>query len=109
MTHIHLSMNDLNQIVISEMNRGKTRDDMVAYLRERGWPESAARKFIANATGQHTYKVQSAQDAAREAEQEDPFVIGDEKQNLHFALLAAVIGLTLLAVSAASALMNLGR
>lgn len=109
MTHVHLSMQELNQIVISEMGRGKSRDDMVAYLRERGWPEDAARKFISNATSQHTYKAKSAQEAAREAKQEDPFVMDDEKHNRQFALLAAAIGLGLIAMSVAGALVNLGR
>lgn len=107
MKQIHLSMQDLNQIIISEMSRGKSREEMVTYLVERGWPEDAARRFISNVKSQHTYRVQSAQDAAREAEQDDPFVIDDEKQKLHFAMLAAAIGLTLIAVSAAGALSNL--
>jgi hypothetical protein len=109
MQHIHLSMQDLNQIVIAEMNRGKTCDDMIAYLRERGWPENSARKFIANATDQHANHVQSAQDAAREAEQDDPFTIDDRQQHFHYALFVAAIGLTLIAVSMAGGLMNLIR
>jgi hypothetical protein len=109
MKHIHLSMQDLNHIVITEMSRGKTRDDMVVYLRERGWPENAARKFISNVTSQQTYKDYSAQEAAREAEQDDPFVIDDEKQNMQFAWLAAAIGLSLIAMSTLSSLIQLGR
>lgn len=109
MAHIHLSVQDLNQIVISEISRGKSRDDMVAYLRDRGWPEDTARKFISNATSQHHHKIKSAQDATREAEQEDPFVIDDEKQNEQFAWLAAAIGLWMIAMSVVGALVSLGR
>jgi hypothetical protein len=54
MKHIHLSMRDLHQIIVTEKQRGKTPDDMVSFLRQRGWPEVTARKFIANALFQDT-------------------------------------------------------
>jgi len=109
MKHIHLSMKDLNYIVISEISRGKTREDLVAYLGERGWPEDAARRFISNATSQKIYKEYAAKEAARESEQDDPFVVGDEKQNQQFAWLVAAIGLTMIAMSVISTLVNTGH
>lgn len=109
MKHIHLSLQDLNRIVITETSRGKSRDELVAYLRERGWPEDAARKFVSNAIGQQTYKEYTAKEAAREAEQDDPFVIDDEKQNTQLAWVVAAIGLSLIAISTLSTLIQIGR
>jgi hypothetical protein len=109
MQHIHLSIRDLNHIVIAEINRGKSCDDMVAFLRERGWPESTARKFISNAIDQKTYKEHEAQQAAREAEQDDPFVIDDEKRNMQYAWVVAAIGLSMIALSVVNSLINIVR
>jgi hypothetical protein len=109
MKHIHLSMQDLNHIVITEISRGKSRQDMVTYLRERGWPEDAAHRFISNAIGQKTYKELSAQEAAQEAEQDDPFVIDDEKQKLQYAWVVAAIGLSMIALSVVSNVISIVR
>jgi hypothetical protein len=78
-------------------------------LRERGWPEDAARRFISNATSQKTYKEYAAKEAAREAEQDDPFVIDDEKRNQQYAWLVAAIALTMIAMSVIGTLVNIGR
>jgi hypothetical protein len=109
MKHTHLSMQDLNLIVITEMSRGKTRDDLVACLRERGWPENVARRFIANATSQKNYKDGVDKEAKRKAEQDDPFVIDDVKQNQQFAWLVAAIGLTMIAMRIIGTLVNIGH
>jgi hypothetical protein len=109
MQQIHLSIQDLNHIVITEIGRGKSREDMVTYLRDRGWPEDNARKFISNALGQKTYQEYTAQEAAREAEQDDPFIIDDEKQKMQYAWVVAAIGLTMIALSAVNTLINIGR
>jgi hypothetical protein len=45
----HFSMSDLNTIVVEELRRGKTQDDMIAYLQKRGWPLTAAEHFVRNA------------------------------------------------------------
>ena len=109
MKHTHLSMRDINQIVITEICRGKTRDDLVACLRERGWPENAALRFISNATSQKNYKDGVDKEATREAERNDPFVIDDVKQSQQFAWLVAAIGLTMIAMSIIGTLINIGH
>lgn len=48
MEQSNLSMRDLNQIIVTESQRGKSLDDLVAYLRQRGWPEVTARQFVIN-------------------------------------------------------------
>ena len=91
MKHIHLSMQDLSQIVITEMSRGKSREDMVAYLRERGWPEEAARKFVANVSRQNLIRDPPMN-------RETPFADNDDRQIIQVLLLAAVIGLAMIAM-----------
>ncbi len=56
MKPIHLSMRDLNQIIAAELHRGKNTDELIAYLRQRGWPEVSARHFIQNALAKENAK-----------------------------------------------------
>ncbi len=71
MKHIHLSMRDLTQIIVAESDRGKNTHEIVAYLRQRGWPESSARAFVSNilSTG-HSHRVDYPDQP--KAESEDP-------------------------------------
>ena len=41
-------MRDFSQIITSESHRGKNTDELVHFLRERGWPEPSAKQFIRN-------------------------------------------------------------
>jgi hypothetical protein len=43
------SMSDLNHIIVEELRRGKTQDDLIAYLQKRGWPLTTAEHFVRNA------------------------------------------------------------
>jgi hypothetical protein len=45
----HFSMSDLNRIIVAELRRGKSQDDLIAYLQKRGWPLTAAEHFVRNA------------------------------------------------------------
>ena len=42
----HFSMSDLTRIITEELRRGKTQDDMIAYLQARGWPHITAEQFV---------------------------------------------------------------
>ncbi len=46
MTHVQLSLHDLSQLVVMQAQRGKSRDEIVKELMERGWPEVSARQFV---------------------------------------------------------------
>ena len=46
MTHVQLSLHDLSQLVVMQAQRGKSRDEIVRELMERGWPEVSARRFV---------------------------------------------------------------
>jgi hypothetical protein len=48
-TSFQFSMSDLNHIIVEELRRGKTQDDLIAYLQKRGWPLTAAEHFVRNA------------------------------------------------------------
>ena len=45
----HFSMSDLTRIITEELRRGKTQDDMIAYLQARGWPHITAEQFVKKA------------------------------------------------------------
>jgi len=72
--HAQLSLRDLNQIIIYETLCGKTRDDLVGYLRERGWPEQSARAFIHNTLSREQTKVSFKDDAKADARKTGQYV-----------------------------------
>jgi hypothetical protein len=45
----NFSMSDLNHIIVEELRRGKTQDDLIGYLQKRGWPRTTAEHFVRNA------------------------------------------------------------
>jgi hypothetical protein len=46
MPPIQLSLRDLSQLVIRQTQGGRTRDEIVKVLVERGWPETSAVRFV---------------------------------------------------------------
>jgi hypothetical protein len=85
---INLTMRELSLIIISQMHAGKSRQEMVAYLRQRGWPDASAQRFIANVLSQ------SAPMAHTDADTD-----GDEPLSALALWLCTVIGLALIGFS----------
>jgi hypothetical protein len=54
-----LSLRELSLIIINQMHAGKSQQEMVAYLRQRGWPDVSAQHFIANVLAQNTAVAQA--------------------------------------------------
>ena len=48
------SLTDLCRIIVENNRSGKTQADSVNMLRARGWPESAAQRFVHQTTQAHT-------------------------------------------------------
>jgi hypothetical protein len=44
--HIQLSLHDLSQLVMVQAERGKSREEIVQLLVERGWPKVSAVRFV---------------------------------------------------------------
>lgn len=91
MKHIHLSMRELSQIVVAESHRGKKTDELVKYLRGRGWPEQSARKFIENTLAKERAERLARQEAERADDQSSPMApaeMDNENQPLIWAMVA---------------------
>lgn len=86
----NLTLRELSLIIVSQMHAGKSRQDMAAYLRQRGWPDASAQHFIANVLAQHT--------AAAHLDVEEPPPTRDSHNSNPAALLwlIALIGLALI-------------
>ncbi len=46
MTNVKLSLHDLSQLVVMQAQRGKSRDEIIRVLVERGWPAVSAERFV---------------------------------------------------------------
>ena len=46
MTQVHMSLRDLSQLVVLQIQRGKSRDEVAQVLVARGWPEVSAVRFV---------------------------------------------------------------
>jgi hypothetical protein len=46
MTQAQLSLRDLSQLVVLQIQKGKSRDEVVLVLVARGWPEVSAARFV---------------------------------------------------------------
>lgn len=94
MKQSNLSMRDLNQIIVTESQRGKSLDDLVAFLRQRGWPEVTARQFVINTLEQRGPGRRA--EPAPEAPASGP--AGAQSNSLTWMLLMMVLVLILLAL-----------
>ena len=53
MTHVHLSLHDLSQLVVMQAQNGRNRNEIVRTLIERGWPEKSAARFVDMTLSEH--------------------------------------------------------
>jgi hypothetical protein len=53
MPPIQLSLHDLSQLVVMQSQSGRTREEIVHILVERGWPESSATRFVITTLAEH--------------------------------------------------------
>ncbi len=61
MSHIHLSLHDLSQLVVMQAQRGKSRDEIVRVLVARGWPELSAVRFVNTTLAEQASRAAEAQ------------------------------------------------
>ena len=53
MTHVNLSLHELSELVVLQTQRGKSRDEIVKVLVERGWPQVSAERFVDMTLSEH--------------------------------------------------------
>lgn len=90
-----LSLRELSLIIINQMQAGKSQQEMVAYLRQRGWPDASAQHFIANVLAQNTAVAQV--DVQRNEPEPDEEYPGDN--SALFLWLIVLSGLALIGLS----------
>jgi hypothetical protein len=94
-----LSLRELSLIIINQMQAGKSQQEMVAYLRQRGWPDASAQHFIANVLAQNTAVAQADVHSSGPEQAESP-----SHDPALLLWLIALIGLTLTGLSLISRL-----
>jgi hypothetical protein len=92
MKHFHLSMRDLSQIVINEIRSGKSKEEAIRFLKQRGWPEASARQFVMN--------VLAEEAASRAASQQaDAMQESEERTDVRLLWIIALIGIVLVGLN----------
>jgi hypothetical protein len=95
-----LSLQELSLIIINQMQVGKSQQEMVAYLRQRGWPDASAQHFIANVLAQNTAVAQ----ADVHANDLEPAEESPDHSSVALLWMIALIGLALTGLSLISRL-----
>lgn len=95
MTHVHLSLHELSELVILQTQRGKSRDEIVKVLVGRGWPELSAERFVDMTLSEHHELAARAEPPGSDQGHTDQ--TSPEDQQLGSILLVAVL-LTLMVI-----------
>jgi hypothetical protein len=95
----HFSMSDLNRIIVTELRRGKSQDDLIAYLQKRGWPLTAAEHFVRNAA--FSEAVADQKYAEQQAERQ-PTYATSKNWRIAIAWMLALMGLAVMLVDLVS-------
>ncbi|MCL5275259.1 MAG: hypothetical protein M1434_11040 [Chloroflexi bacterium] len=95
MTHVHLSLHELSELVILQTQRGKSRDEIVKVLVARGWPQMSAERFVDMTLAEH--HELAAQAPAPESGQQPADQASHEDQQMGVMLLVVVL-LTLMVI-----------
>jgi hypothetical protein len=97
MTHSHLTLRELSQIIVTETHCGRSKEDLINYLKQRGWPESAAKQFIMNVLGE-----EADADSIRIAQKRPNAAQEDRSRHRNLQLLwtVALIGIALITLNA---------
>ncbi len=93
MAHVHLTLQELSELVTLQAQRGKSRNEIVAVLIARGWPRESAEHFVDTTLSEHHERT-----ASRPTQPDDQTPAGrspTDEQAMWRTLLIVVI-LTLL-------------
>ncbi len=98
MTPVQLSMHELSQLVVLQWQRGRSREEIVRVLLERGWPEVSAVRFVNTVLSEQAARQVPAQEPEEKPQQQPTRRIFTGGQDMWRVLVLVILIMALLTV-----------